>query len=99
MIVIAGTIHIHPTNKEEALAAMKAMQEASQNEEGCLTYHFYLNPWDDSQVFLFEEWESSEALQAHGQTPHIKTWRKQIAIHGTGERHLQRYEVSEVNDL
>jgi quinol monooxygenase YgiN len=99
MIVICGTVPIDVTKKEAALAAMKKMSEASEAEEGCLSYRFYVNPWDVSQVLIFEEWEDDAALQAHFQTPHMAEFNQQIPKYVTGEMAIKRYEVSEVSDL
>lgn len=99
MIVVAGTIQIDASKKEGTLAVMKTMQDATQQEDGCITYQFYLNPWDESEVHIFEEWETDEALQAHGQTEHMAAFRAELPNYVTGGRGIKRYVVSEVSDL
>lgn len=99
MLVIAGTIPIDPEKKEGALAAMQAMSEASEAEDGCISYRFYINPWDDSQILIFEEWETEAALQAHFEMPHMATFRQEIPKYVTGQMQIKRYNVSKVGDL
>lgn len=98
MIIIAGTVPIDPTKKADALKLMKAMYEASEREQGCISYRFYLNPWDESQVMVFEEWESAEALEAHFRAEHMEAFRKQLPNYVTGPMQIKRYEVSSVAD-
>lgn len=99
MIVIAGTVPINPDKKADALAAMRAMSEASQAEEGCISYRFFMNPWDESEVLIFEEWADEAALKAHFATPHMATFNEQIPQYVTGEMSIKRYDVASVSDL
>lgn len=99
MIVVAGTIKIDPTKKDDALAIMQMMQEATNQEVDCITYQFYMNPWDDAQVFIFEEWESDEALQAHFKTEHMAAFRAELPNYVAGTGVIKRYVVDEVSDL
>ena len=99
MIVIAGTVKIDTTKHEDAKIAMKAMMDATVQEDGCITYQFLFNPWDDSEVYIFEEWESAEALDAHFQTPHMATFREALPNFVTSSFDIKRYEVSEVSKL
>lgn len=99
MIVIAGTVPINPDKKADALAVMRTMSDASQAEDGCISYRFFMNPWDESEVLIFEEWEDAAALAAHFEAPHMATFREQIPQFVTGEMSLKRYEVASVSDL
>ena len=67
MIVIAGTIPIKPERREEAKQLALQMAAATHAEAGCLTYQFYADLADPNTFFIFEEWESEEALQRHFQ--------------------------------
>ena len=99
MIVIAGTVKIDPPKRESAKTVMKTMMDATMQEDGCITYQFLFNPWDDSEVYIFEEWESAEALSAHFQTPHMATFREALPNFVTSSFDIKRYEVSEVSNM
>lgn len=99
MIIIAGTVPIDPARKADALAAMQAMQAATQAETGCIHYHFYTNPWDDAEIHIFEVWQDEDCLQAHFRSAHMDTFNQQIPSYVTGPMRLKRYEVSSVSDL
>ncbi|MEL6406379.1 MAG: putative quinol monooxygenase [Chloroflexota bacterium] len=99
MIVIAGTVKIDPAKREDAKAVMKTMMDATMQEDGCITYQFLFNPWDDSEVYIFEEWESAEALDAHFQTAHMATFREALPNFVTSSFDIKRYDVSEVSNM
>lgn len=97
MLILVVTFSIDASKKDEALAIMKTAQAGSEAEEGCISYRFYSNPWDESEVHLFERWESAEALAAHGQQAHMTVFREQIAPYLTGETQIKRYTAEEMS--
>ncbi|MEM7114965.1 MAG: putative quinol monooxygenase [Chloroflexota bacterium] len=99
MIVIAGQIPIRGDKREEAIAAALEMAAATQQEEGCISYDFHASLADPNIIFIFEEWESDAALQAHFQTPHMAEFRKKLPNIVAGPGQLKRYEVSSVGSL
>lgn len=99
MIVVAGVAPIDPNKREEAKAIMKKIMDATLLEEGCITYQFLFNPWNDAEVHIFEEWETQEALDAHFQTAHMETFRKALPSIVTGQFNIKAYTVSKVVDM
>lgn len=99
MIVIAGNAPIDPSKREQAKIAMKTMMDATLQEDGCITYQFLFNPWNDAEVRIFEEWETQDALDAHFQTDHMAEFRKALPSFLTGKFAIKRYVVSEVTDI
>ena len=75
MIMIAGDMKINLAHRDEAVKAMIAMNTASQAEVGCITYEFSADLEAADTFHLFEIWENEEVLAAHGQTPHMATFR------------------------
>ena len=65
MIVIAGTIPVKAERWNEAQALAAKMVEETLKEPGCISYQFHTAATADNTFFLFEEWESEEALAAH----------------------------------
>lgn len=99
MIIIHGKAPINPDKREEAKAIMKTMMDATLQEDGCITYQFLFNPWDDAQVQIFEEWETQADLDAHFQTEHMATFRKALPAVVTGSFSLKHYIVDTVTHL
>lgn len=58
--------------REEFYEEVKACgaAEKTRKEEGCLRYDFFFNADSDTEMFLFEKWESREAQQKHLKQPH-----------------------------
>ena len=76
MLVIAGTIPVKAEHREEAIKLARMMEEATRQEPGCFAYTFYADRDDPNTFFIFEEWESDEALAKHLQTDHMKQFQQ-----------------------
>ena len=62
--------------QEEALrAVLEAAIGPTRQEAGCLEYVLHEDMAQPGHFVFVEEWESAEALKAHGQTAHIATLR------------------------
>jgi len=99
MIVIAGTIPIKPERREEAKQLALQMAAATHTEAGCLTYQFYADLVDPNTFFIFEEWESEEALQRHFQTEHMKTFQQQAPKLLAGKVNAKKYTIESAASL
>jgi quinol monooxygenase YgiN len=82
--------------RETAVAAALEMSAASEREAGCKTYRFYTDLADANTVFIFEEWESAEALAAHFETAHMADFRQKLPALLASEPEILQYEVSDV---
>lgn len=94
MIVVAGRVKVKPEAREEAVRAAVAMSRATEREAGCLSYRFYSDVEDPDTFFVFEEWESAEALAAHFETSHMKVFREVLPRLVAGGMEIKQYEVS-----
>jgi quinol monooxygenase YgiN len=99
MIVIAGTIPIKPEHREEAKQLAIWMAEETRKEAGCLTYCFYSDLADPNTFFIFEEWESDEALGRHFQTEHMKKFQQQAPKLLAGKVSAKKYAVESATAL
>ncbi|MGZ4676889.1 MAG: putative quinol monooxygenase [Acidimicrobiia bacterium] len=93
-IVISGEIRIHPDDFDAALALVEPLVAATQREPGCVAYDFWVDPRDRGRLRVFEEWESLEANQQHGQSEHLATFYASIAAIRVESAELVRYDVS-----
>lgn len=94
MIIVAGKARVKAGSQAEALAVMQTMIKATQAEAGCISYQIYQNPYDETEFFIFEEWESLEALALHFQTDHMREFSQRIPDYLVGSLNIKRYDVS-----
>jgi quinol monooxygenase YgiN len=94
MLVVAGTIVLDPAKREVATAAFERMRAATLQEPGCRSYQAYLDRNDPGTLFIFEQWESEEALAGHFTAPHMAEFGKAMAGFGIKSTDVQKYVVS-----
>ncbi|MCB8942211.1 MAG: antibiotic biosynthesis monooxygenase [Ardenticatenaceae bacterium] len=99
MIVVVGKAQVKPEAREAAVAACVAMSKLSEAEAGCISYQFYESLAEPNTFFLFEEWETADALQAHLQQPHTTEFGGQLAGVLAGPMAVKRYEILAVSDM
>jgi quinol monooxygenase YgiN len=99
MLVIAGTIRLDPGRRETADAAALEMMEETRKEPGNISYTFSSDLRDPGTVYLFEEWESQEALDAHFRAPHMAKFQGVLGGLGIREMSVQKYQVTSVGPV
>jgi quinol monooxygenase YgiN len=65
MIVISVRFKIQADKIEEGKAAFIFSQNVATAEDGCISFRLYQDLEDPTLFFLFEEWETQDALEAH----------------------------------
>ena len=98
MIIVHGNIPLKPESREEALKLAGVMATATQNEEGCISYDFYVGLSDPNTLLVFQEWESMDALMGHFQTEHMKSFLDELPDLVSGEIITRRYAVQTVEE-
>jgi quinol monooxygenase YgiN len=74
MIVLTVTIHVKPEHVEEFTAAMLANARGSRTEPGNLRFDVLHSEDDPAHFLLYEVYRDKDAIAAHRETPHFKTW-------------------------
>ena len=64
-MIVAGVFEVDPAQRDEFLRSQAPAMRRSRAEPGCLHYVFSADPVEAGRVYLFERWESKEALAAH----------------------------------
>ncbi len=98
MIIVHGIIPIKPDRREEALQLARDMSEATQTEEGCVSYDFYVGLRDPYTLVLLQEWDSVEAWMGHFRTAHMKAFLDELPEVVDGEIITRRYAVQAVEE-
>ena len=85
MIHVIATIEVKPEGFAEFLNIFRANIPAVLAEDGCISYELTVDDPDstklnitprDSVATVVEAWESIEALTAHLQAAHMKTYKQ-----------------------
>ncbi len=97
MLIVAVTAPVKPEHREEMIQATIAVQNATRQEPGCINYTFYTETADPNVFFVFEVWESAEALDAHMKEAHTQTFLAQAKVAAAGAMTAQRFEVPAAN--
>jgi len=99
MIVIAGSVRVRPERRAEAVRVAIEMARATRAEAGCLHYRFYAELEEPDTFFIFEQWESADALARHFQSEHMRTFQSALPGLLAGAPDIRRYEVAAVSPL
>ncbi len=75
MIYVIATTQVKPEGRDAYLAGAKDCVAATRQEQGCISYENHASIHDPNLFVVVERWASREDLNAHGRSPHMKTWR------------------------
>jgi quinol monooxygenase YgiN len=78
MIVVGGRVKSDADKRAELVRIGQKVAAESRAEMGCLSYRVYQDTERENEFVFVEEWESSEALQQHFATSHIRDFMRAI---------------------
>ena len=82
-VIVAGYFDfVHPEDVPEALTSARPHIEGALSETGCIAYSWTEDHLTPGRVWVYEEWTSSETLEAHLNSH----WYRDMGAH------LRRYE-------
>lgn len=93
MIVISGIIRIDAARRDDALALIAPLVEATNAEAGCNAYDFWEHPASPGTFRVFEEWVDQAALEFHFGTPHMAAFMTGMGSLGTVETDIDKYRI------
>lgn len=94
MLLVLGTIEIHPHDIDKAVALARTMADATMKEPGCIQYAFGRDVAQTNRFLLTERWESPEALAAHFGTPHMAKFQEGMQGIRVEKLKATRYDVT-----
>ena len=74
MLIILGKGVVRPDKREDFIAAARAQIVETRKEAGCISYDFFESQTEPNTFVFNERWKSKEAIEAHFQTAHIRTF-------------------------
>jgi quinol monooxygenase YgiN len=94
MIIIAGTIDVDPTRRDECVSACAPIQLATRNEEpGCMAYCFAPDPCVDGRIQVYELWSDEASLAAHFSHPNYIQMRDRLHDFDIKKADNKKYRV------
>lgn len=72
MVVLLVQFVVKPGQEQRALEIIRAMQEPTRKEPGCVQYTGHQSTEDPRRFFFYEAYKDDEALQAHRNSPHFR---------------------------
>ena len=70
MHALSGYLDFRPEEREQTLAALKAITDRSRQDAGCVDYWWSEDLEQPCRFRFFECWESEEAFNAHQAQPY-----------------------------
>jgi quinol monooxygenase YgiN len=99
VIIVSGTVAIRPGQRDAAIRVARTMAAATAKEPGCLRYRFYADLDDPHTFFVYEEWQSEDALATHFQTDHMRAFQAELPALIAGAPDIRRYAVATVSAM
>ena len=93
MVIV--TVKITPKSefKNEFLKEFNKVAISVRKEDGCIEYEIFQKDPESSEFFIFERWESQEALDAHLKTTQMTEYFTRTENWFDSEKELKIYQV------
>jgi len=93
MIIVSGKVVVAEGVAEKLRGEMETVIAATRAEAGCIDYRYGTDVLEPNVILVLEYWENWDALKAHGQAPHMKSWGAAMTAAGIVSRDLSAVEV------
>lgn len=72
LLTVIANMKAKPGKEQELRQALEALIEPTSREEGFVNYDLHQAVDDPGTFYLYENWESEEALDKHLSAPHLQ---------------------------
>ncbi|MCD6023540.1 MAG: putative oxidoreductase [Fibrobacteria bacterium] len=93
-VAVLGTFRFPPERIPEVLVPLKALVDATHENDGCIAYDVAEDLYDKGLIRMSELWPDHESLEKHLRAPHIEPWRQAVGELGLISREFMVYDVS-----
>jgi len=76
VLLVVGRVRCAADKREDLVALLERMQNASRAEAGCIRYGFFAAVEDPLSFVAVEEWADRAALDRHFAQPHLQEFAR-----------------------
>ena len=91
MVVYCVSVRVKAGREEDFKKESKKNRQGTRKESGNLRFDVLQSEDDPSLFLLYEAYRSEEAVKAHKETQHYKTWRDAVAPWMARDRQGTKY--------
>lgn len=91
--VVCATWKVKPGEDEAVIELLGQISRASEEEPGCLLFWVHRSREDPTTFFLYEQYESEAAFQAHAASEHIRRLVLDDAVDRLESRRRELFET------
>jgi quinol monooxygenase YgiN len=99
MIVVVGRVQTDADRRAALIGVGQAVASASREESGCISYRLYEDVERTNEFVFVEEWESSDALQEHFATEHVREFLRAIPATIVAPPDVKFHTIASTMDL
>ncbi|MFZ1989165.1 MAG: putative quinol monooxygenase [Alphaproteobacteria bacterium] len=92
-VAVFGTLRFPRENIEKVKPHLRALVEATKQNDGCIAYEVAEDLFDPGLIRFSELWPNADLLAKHLQAPHIAPWRAVSKELGVMERRFTAYDA------
>ncbi len=92
-VKVIAVIKSAPGFEEKIKTELVKLVEPTRKEQGCLEYDMYQDDTDSSTYVFLEKWQSSQCLENHLQSQHLKEYLQ------ASEGMMQELKVYRLNKI
>lgn len=92
-VVLSATWITKPGEEQTVLEALQNLAPLSREEPGNLYYQAYQSPEEPNVFRIFEIYADQDAVTAHTEYEHFKTWAAGQALPALAERRREFYQT------
>ena len=96
MIIVRAKIKAKKGEKDNIISKSQDLIDSSRLDPGNISYNLYAGTENEDLLIMLEQWESSQALDAHMQTEHFKAFGRAIENIVAEEMDIAVYSAEEV---
>lgn len=93
--VVCATWKVKPGETEAVIDLLGRIRRASAQEPGCLLFWVHRSLEDPTTFFLYEQYASEAAFQAHAASDHVRRLVLEDAVDRLESRRRERFEMVE----
>jgi quinol monooxygenase YgiN len=78
LLTVVAVMRAKAGKEDQLRDALEALIEPTQADAGMVSYNLHQGADDNALFSFYENWESADHLDAHLDTPHLKTLGKRL---------------------